>query len=972
MQTLRLLQGRACGAIVLLFLIVSGCSHTSAQSDLLRSFHNPPQDARPTLWWRFMNDLATREGVVADLDSMSHLGLSGAVISFCDNANYSRAPQPGLPSVTILSQEWWSLLAYTIKEASQRHLTLWFQACPGYATSAGPWITPELSMQKLVWSEVDCEGGRPVETVLPRPAVDKTWNYYRDIATLAFPKEDTAIAPNSVLDLTSRVDVQGKLAWEAPPGRWTIIRLGHTTTGTTNHPATFAGTGLECDKLSREATRVIFDNYFRKILTQQVASGVGTPQLFYDSWEAGTQNWTPRLRDAFRERRGYDPLPWLLIVTGKLVGDETLSRRFEYDWKKTIEELIDAEHFGELTRLAHENGAMQFRAQPYNGQTNFMTAGALFDLPEGEFWHVNKSYGWWTLRMIASVAHVNGKPYASAEALTASPEHIRFDVDPYSTKAETDLALAMGINRFALSIAAHNPWPDLKPGMIAGPYGPLLGPGQTWTPFAKSWIDYLSRCSHLLSQGSYRADVVTLFRPEIRGFEPPAGYASDICNEELIVSSMTVDNGVLHLPSGMQYRLLELPDTTRFLSPSNSPSGLELRLGDKPLQQSMSVALLRKVSDLVHAGATIVGPRPVSAPGLSGYPECDQEIARIAEDLWGPATNQPVVDRRVGKGRVVSGMTIIDLLASMGVQPDIETPDVDSAKDLPWIHRSLPEGELYFLSNQKDVAMKTTVSFRTDGKIPELLDATTGDSQPAAVWKRVAGRTEVSLELDPRGSIFVLFREDTQATSSTPSSAPVTLGTVQLKGPWSVSFSHPVGPSEPVLFDKLISWSERPEKTIRFYSGVATYRYDLAIADGMLRDNARIMLDLGDVKNLARVTINQRTFPELWKPPFCCDITGALKAGQNTLTIEVVNVWKNRLIGDEQEPADIEWQPYSTPATQPYRGRSIAKYPDWLIHDRPRPSTARQTFATWNYVKSDEPLLPAGLLGPVTITATRP
>jgi hypothetical protein len=995
-------------------------SHAEDGGGLLQSFQSPPKESRPTLWWRFMDDYVTREGITADLEFMQQVGLSGAVVSYCSSRTKLSNPQPGLPFVPILSKEWWDIMGFQLKEASARDLDLWFQACPGYATSGGPWITPETSMQKLVWSETACEGGKSVESVLPVPAVDKKWNFYRDIAVLAVPVsgDNEAIRPDQVINLTDRMDASGRLQWEPKAGAWNIVRLGHTTTGVPVHPVTKAGAGLECDKLSREAARVQFDQYFKKILDQRPArdQAPGKIELFYDSWEADNQNWTAHFREEFQKRRGYDPLPWLLVATGRMIGSEEMSRRFDGDWRTTIEEMINTEHFAELARLSHENGCGAFRGQPYNGPVNFMTAGAVFDMPEGEFWHVNRNYGWWTLRMIASVSHVQGRNLASAETLTASPEDLRFDVDPFSTKAETDLAFTMGINNLAIPHIPHNPWPKLKPGMTAGPYGMLLGGGQVWADLAGSWVTYLSRCCYLLQQGTFSADVVTLFRPGQRGFTPPAGYAVDLCNEERILSAMTWDGSALCLPGGMRYQVLELVDTTQVLAPQLSPSGIEKRLGTKPIPQNICLPLLRKVRELVLAGATVVGPRPATASGLTGYPGSDQEVARIAEELWGPASATGPVDRKVGKGRVFSRMPVAEVLARLGVQPDFsvaagilpavesgfqpggktvsrgEAPDnLNATKpsqanpggrmppstsgrmpdatgdDLPWIHRRLGDDDWYFVSNQKNQRVKVTGSFRVDGKVPEFWHADTGLVEPVRSWTRKDGRTEVGLDFDPRGSVFVRFHPGPMPSLTVKLKEPSVIGSVPLSEGWKVRFAPGMGAPAEVEFPKLVSWTERPEKGIRYYSGIAVYEREAVIPAGLLKPGCNVVLDLGAVKNLARVTVNGTVFPELWKPPFTCDITQAVKPGVNKLSVEVVNVWANRLIGDEQEPADVQWGPDQFNPAKRYKGQSLEAFPGWMIQGTPRPSPERRTFTTWNYIVKEQPLQPSGLLGPAQV-----
>ncbi len=952
----------------LLLLVVTHAFAAPDAETLKAGFQSPPAEARPTTWWRFMDDYATEEGIKADLEFMRRIGLSGAVVSYCSSRSKLVDPKPGMPVVPMLSDAWWKMVGFQLDEAKKNDLSLWFQVCPGYATAGGPWITPEHSMQKLIWSTTKVAGGASGDVVLPAPTVDKKWNFYRDVAVLAYPSGDGSapVPADKILELTDRLDADGKLAWHPPAGgEWTIVRFGHTTTGIPVHPAPKGGAGLECDKMSREAARIQFDSYFKEILAQRPASDRGNVQLFYDSWEAGNQNWTAAFREEFRKRRGYDLVPWILVSTGRLVGSEDLSRRFDHDWRTTIEEMINSEHFAELARLSHESGAKEFRAQPYNGPVNFMTAGALFDIPEGEFWHVNRNYGWWTLRMIASVAHVNGKAVASAESLTASPQHIRFDKDPFATKAETDLAFTMGINEMALHVQPHNPWPNLRPGMIAGPYGPILSRGQAWADLAGSWVDYLSRCCYLLRQGTFVADVVTLFRPGLRGFEPPDGYAGDICNEELIISSMSYDGSALTLPGGMRYRVLELVDTTAVTAPHLSPSGVAIWYNHVPLPQRMSLPLLRKIRELVLAGATIVGPRPVIAPGLAGYPESDKEIARIADELWGPATAAGPVERTVGKGRVFSGLSVAEVLSKTGVAPDFQTVEKLPADVVPWIHRRVGGDDWYFVSNQKSEPLTVTASFRVDGKVPELWQADTGTVAPPRAWSRKDGRTEVTLEFAPRGSVFVRFRPGPEAPATVP--AQQTVRTLPISDGWKVRFSPEMGGPAEIDFPQLVSWTDRPEKGIRYYSGIATYERDVTVPPDAIVPGGRLVLDLGEVKNLARVTVNGTTFPELWKPPFTLDVTSALKAGPNRLKIEVVNVWANRLVGDEQEPADITWAPVAIWGGKIRAGQSLAAYPDWVINGTPRPSSERRTFTTWNFIEKDQPLIPAGLLGPVEI-----
>lgn len=966
-------RGLGARALALLLAMLGAASaparDPASAAPLAEQFANPPREARPLTWWRFMDDLVSREGIAAELDFMDRIGLSGAVVSFCASRGPLAPPVEGLPRVPMLGDEWWQLTGLVQSQAAARDLKLWFQASPGYATTGGPWITPEQSMQKLVWTRVELAEDAPGQVTLARPKVDPKWNHYRDVVVLAYPTVDTStpVPFGSIVQVPSAALDGDALAWSPPrPGRWTVVRLGHTTTGKTVHPAPITGVGLEADKLDRAATKVQFDRYFKRVLSH--APKRAQSSLFFDSYEAEYQNWSPRFRDRFKELRGYDPVPWVLAATGVLVDDELSTRRFDHDWRRTIEQLVATEHLAELVRLSRESGAGPTRLQPYNGPIDFMAAGAFADIPEGEFWHVNKGYGWWTLRMIASVAHVNGRPIASAETLTASPEDLRGDKHPWSTKAETDLAFALGINEMALHVVPHNPWPKLRPGMMAGPYPPLLTVTQPWAEFARPWVDYLARTAHVLRQGRFVADVLTVSQSGQRGFTPPPGHNSDLCHEALIVDALRWDGTSLVLPSGMRYRLLEVPDTTKDL-PRFSPANLRKELREKAYGQRMSLPLLRKVRALLHEGASVLAPRPLELPGIA-RPEDSLEFARLVDELWGSgAAAGGDTLRRVGKGTLITTGTAAEALVRLGVEKDFDTEGNLPFETIAWTHRSVGEDEFYFVSNQGDEPRTIEASFRVSGRRPELWKADTGEIVATDAWSEGKGRTQVTLHLEARESVFVRFT--TSQTAQSPERGRTEFALVRPTPPWSLQFDpERGGPRAALKLEELRSWTELPDTGAQRYSGPATYAVRFDVPEALLRRADAVTLDLGQVRDLARVTVNGRKIADLWRPPFRVDIRGALKAGGNALEVTVANVWFNRLLGDEKEPADLRWgdERYGTNrGIRLYAGRPLGEWPGWLLRGEPRPSAGRQTFTTWNYLRDDEPPLPAGLLGPVSV-----
>ena len=645
---------------------------------------------------------------------MKRVGIGGMVFMEVD---------VGIPKgpVKFMSPQWRELFKHANEEAARLGLVMTMPASPGWTGSGGPWVKPEQSMQKLVSSEIDLTGGLLFNDTLQKP--ETVAGFYRDITVLAFPtppksyriedilekavyhrgwyssqrgvkaviplyakypdlEPDQMIAMNRIVDLTDKLDANGRLTWEVPPGKWTVLRIGHTSTGQLTRPAPEPGLGLECDKFDKAALEAHFNEFIGKIMSDiGPLTGKSLISLHIDSWEMGPQNWTANYMTEFQKRRGYDMLRYMPVLTGRVVESLEISERFLWDFRQTILELIVENHAGYLAELAHRHG-MRLSIEPYD-QTpcDDMTYGACADVPMAEFWR-DTFMTWFSCTEATSIAHTYGKSIVQAEAFTAGDVE-QWRAHPGELKTLGDWAFCEGINRLAFHRYAHQPWLDRYPGMTMGPWGIHYERTQTWWDMSKAWIDYLTRCQSVLQQGLFVADVCFLkpeaspqvFRPSAsatRGYPPERlGYNFDGCNAEVLLTRMSVKDGRLVLTDGMSYSILVLPEF-----------------------ETMTPAMLRKIKELVSAGATVIGPRPLKSPSLSGYPECDTEIDRLAGELWGNCNGETVQEHAYGKGRMLWRQTPPEDISEKSKHPLKQATWIWSGEGNPT--ESAPAGSRFF------------------------------------------------------------------------------------------------------------------------------------------------------------------------------------------------------------------------------------------------------------------------------------
>ncbi|MEY4903218.1 MAG: hypothetical protein RLZZ292_1033, partial [Bacteroidota bacterium] len=738
------------------------------------------------------------------------------------------------------------------------------------------------------------------------------------------------INTEDIVDLTSKMKADGSLDWTppAPPfggqggqgqgGNWNIIRFGYSLTGRQNHPASPEATGLEVDKLDKEAVKKYINTYLDmyKDATGGMMGAKGLQYMILDSYEAGHMNWTKTFPEEFLKRRGYDLKKWLPVLTGRVLKNTEASEKFLWDFRKTIGELIAENHYDIIGEELHKRGMKRY-TESHEDKRIYLADGMDVkrnaDIPMSAMWTPGSLAGGADeevrseadIRESASVAHIYGKPIIAAESMTSMGRP--FQEHPERLKRTADLEMASGLNRFVIHTSVHQPLDDKKPGFSLGPFGQYFTRQETWGEQAKPWINYLARSCYLLQQGKAVTDVLYFygentnitwqFREKLPNI---AGYEYDFCNSSALINIIQAKNGKLVTPSGMSYSVLVLDESAK----------------------KMTLSVLKKIREFAKAGITIRGIKPEASPSLS---DDSTEFQNIVNEVWGRLNPN-----------VSSVQPVSEFLANT-LAPDVTFSKVANPTKILYVHRSEiptvssaksnPKSEIadiYWLDNRSDNENSAEVSFRVSDKIPELWNAQTGKSEKVS-YKIEKGRTIIPLHFDSWEAYFIIFKEKTSVLSyKKPVSAAKQLLTIDT--PWSITFQE----GKNTTVEKLASWSENADPNIKYFSGTAHYKNTFKLK--AIDKKTRYEIDLGDVKNIAEVVINGKSLGTVWKKPFKLDISEGVKKGINNIEINVTNVWANRLIGDAQ--------------------------PD---------TKNKTTFTTMPFYQANSPLLPSGMMGPVVL-----
>ncbi len=891
-----------------------------------KDFFDPPLSARPSVLWAWLNGYVDRDQLTRELEELKAKGLGGAIIWDVGSLADPKKIIPAGPA--FLGPESMASISHAIDEAGRLGLELGLFTSSSW-NAGGAWIKPENASRQLLCRRVEVQGPGRIRTTVPLP--DGVTAHWRDVAVLA------VTAGGAAVDISRHMDGDGRVEWDAPAGASRIMRFVASNTGQTLECPSPNSDGLIIDHLSREAATIDMTYILDRILSARKSLDA-LKTFWLDSYEVREAfDWTDDFVDAFRTRHGYDPVPYLPALFDPAALDPGVAARFLYDYRKTVSDLIIENHFRAVRDLLHKYGVRLLAEAGHGGYARVDALKALgsADIPVGEFWNHER---FWVVKEAASAGHIYGRRIVGAETLTGWRS---WQDGPAEYKRRFDIALCAGLNHPTFHTFTHNPPDAGRPGFVYHA-GEHFNVNATWWDQAGPLIEYMSRCDYLLQQGLFAADVAFYYGDQAPNFVPARridpdikpiypdtaclhcgqprpiqtssldrGYDYDYVNTEVILERMSVSGGRIALPDGLSYALLVLPD-----------------------RDDMPLAVLRKLGELVEAGATVVGRKPVRAPGLAGFPSCDDEVRALADAIWGACDGAAVKERAYGKGRIVWGLPLDDILRDRGLGPDFRAIGVANAdQHIDFIHRSTGGDDLYFVSNSAKAAEAFDAVFRVGkDRTPEFWYPDTGRIVPCRSFVRVGGGCRLTLELPAYGSVFVVFRE-TPTPAAYLSPEPLKAEdrpTVTIAGPWTVRFPPGWGAPGSVLWNGLIDWTGSEDPGIRYFSGTASYATEFEIDETLFGEGRGLLLDLGTLREVAEVTLNGRNLGILWKEPFQADVSGLLRPGRNVLEVKVTNLWNNRLMGDLRDPG-------------------------------PKP------YARTNMVLKPRDLVPAGLFGPVTI-----
>lgn len=938
---------------IMLFILLAPLILTAGE--LQDVFENPPESAKPRGYWVWPHGNFDYEAIKHDLREFKAKGLGGVDVFDLGITD----PGDVIPAgPAFMSPEQVDGIAFALTEAKKLGLKMGLIVSSSWNAGAS-WTPPEQAAMNLVASMDTVQGPIRYQKTLPFPALPDSFyksygtfalhvpkeknglpRYYQDIATLIIPLDESGVVVNreqiKIVD-GSAVDI------ELAEGEWLMLRAVCTNFGQMLWVPSDNSHGLSIDHFSKQAVTDHFKTIINRLQARVGPLNETSLERFYlASYESNAEIiWTPTLSDEFYARNGYRIEPFIPALFGVIIEDKNITERFLYDFRKTTSDVFVDNLYRNARDICHDYGlkicseAGGPGAPLHDVPTEDLLALGALDVMRGEFWVDKKDRlkpdGFEELQIvkgIASAAHIYGHTIVEMEAFTS---HDNWRQSPAALKPFADRAFCEGMNRVVYHTMSHNLPEAGKPGWSFGA-GTHVNTNTTWWDMSNAWHQYITRCSAMLQQGQFVADACFYYGHDIPNFTQPKharpglghGYDYDDINTEVLLMA-DVQDGRIVLPGGMSYPVLILPEDER-----------------------MDLAVIKKIRDLLFAGATIIGLKPSRIYGLADYQQQEEELREIAENLWGRG-HRTNLDKKIGAGRLAVGTSAREILLGMGIGPDAECLNAPSANVFDYIHRQTENADIYFVRNTTADPITIDVRFRIVDKQPELWDPVSGTIDQCAIFIQEKDGIRVPLNLDPNGSLFVIFKEspipthivnvrfqgtqifpsqtasasrfdakvrhhNIEFTAESPGDYEIELNngnsfsltnspadTIVIGGPWDVSFPHGWEARQQQKFARLISWTESDDPGTRAFSGTATYRTSLSLSEEQMVDR-RFLLDLGQVIELAQVYLNGHDLGISNFAPHQFDVTDVLRAGDNFLVVKVTNTWLNRLIEDDKRP----------------------------------------------------------------------
>lgn len=780
-------------------------------------------------------------------------------------------------------------------------------------------------------------------------------NYVKYLKNIGKAPKDFTIQSANIINLTESVDSDGVLTTTLPEGQWTVMRFGYTTTGATNLPASREGKGLEVDKFSRASFKIHYDNYVTNVINQ--VKKVAPDAMQYveiDSFEVGGQNWTKGYQDQFKQRFGYDLIPFLPLYSGKFVDSAEVSEQVLWDTRDFNNQLITKNYYNYFTELVNKDGMVSY-IEPYGlAVMNELDVGKQADIPMGEFWLDRNRF---RVQSSVSSAHLYDKNIISAESFTQMPGK-NWLFSPAYGKHDGDKAWALGINQHVFHRFAHQSNTHVMPGMTMNRWGAHFDRTQPWwSTGGKAWFEYMSRGQHLLRVGRdvsdllwYLGDAVPSICPEqdnLIGTIPT--YLNYDCLNSDSLYKLTVKDGKLTLPQGSQYKIIALTNHHR-----------------------LSYKSLEKLYKLSQQGAVIIGDRVQNITGKDVSAQQRKTFFKMVDFIWSQPTTYDYAVRKKGSEKIDWSRIYSD----RGWRFDLKVKNLET---FFFTHRRSPTHDIYFVYNDTKEAYVFDATFNVAGKMPELWDINTKEIKKLAAFSSDGKTTRVPFKLDKNESAFVVFSKSSEGFEPVDPDTLIKQGVEALlddndnivfvkpihksksiDGPWRVAFNDFYGLDKTYVFDELTDWKNHSDPEIRNYSGTALYQKTFELSPELLSQGDKLLLDLGAVSVSAEVTLNGVLVGTAWVEPYQLDISKFLMPGENTLEIKVANLWHNRLLADSKLPdtSGLTIARWTDP---------VVKMPQWYVDNQPAPKSKRFTFTPQEFFKGDESRISSGLIGPVNI-----